>query len=123
MSPVHLTDRLSADELTRLYEACREVLREWTELLERERGDGFPEKVTAFRPQMAVHGRYRQPCPDCSSPVQRIVRASNETNYCATSQTGGKLLADRALSRLLKLDWPRTLEELEELRASDGERR
>ncbi len=123
LSPVQLTQRLSADELTRLYEACREVLREWTELLERERGDGFPEKVTAFRAQMAVHGRYRQPCPDCSSPVQRIVRASNETNYCATCQTGGKLLADRALSRLLKRDWPRTLEELEELRASDGKGR
>ncbi|MEE9279606.1 MAG: DNA-formamidopyrimidine glycosylase family protein [Myxococcota bacterium] len=123
LSPVQLTQRLSADELTRLYEACREVLREWTELLERERGDGFPEKVTAFRAQMAVHGRYRQPCPDCGSPVQRIVRASNETNYCATCQTGGKLLADRALSRLLKRDWPRTLEELEELRASDGKGR
>ncbi len=123
LSPVHLTHRLSAEELGRLYEACREVLREWTELLERERGDGFPEKVTAFRPQMAVHGRYRQPCPDCGSPVQRIVRASNETNYCATCQTGGKLLADRALSRLLKRDWPRTLEELEALRASDGEGR
>ena len=91
--------------------------------MDRAAGSDFPEKVTAFLPQMAVHGRYRQPCPTCGSPVQRIVRADNETNYCATCETGGRLLADRALSRLLKRDWPRTLEELEEVRSSDAERR
>ncbi len=123
LSPVRLTQQLSAEELTTLHEATREVLREWIERLSEETGSDFPEKVTAFRPQMAVHGRYRQPCPTCGSPVQRIVRADNETNYCATCQTGGRLLADRALSRLLKRDWPRTLEELEEVRSSDAERR
>jgi formamidopyrimidine-DNA glycosylase len=123
LSPVRLTQQLSAEELTTLHEATREVLREWIERLSEETGSDFPEQVTAFRPQMAVHGRYRQPCPTCGSPVQRIVRADNETNYCATCQTGGRLLADRALSRLLKRDWPRTLEELEEVRSSDAERR
>lgn len=123
LSPVRLTQQLSAEELTTLHEATQEVLREWIERLSEETGSDFPEKVTAFRPQMAVHGRYRQPCPTCGSPVQRIVRADNETNYCATCQTGGRLLADRALSRLLKRDWPRTLEELEEVRSSDAERR
>ena len=97
-----------------LREATRAVLSEWTERLRAESGDGFPEKVTAFRPEMAVHGRYRQPCPVCGAPVQRIVYAENETNYCARCQTGGELLADRSLSRLLKADWPRTLEEWEE---------
>ena len=116
MSPVALTQRLGDDEIARLFEATVETLRLWTERLRAETGDDFPEKVTAFRPLMAVHGRYREPCPDCSSPVQRIVHADNETNYCARCQTGGKLLADRALSRLLKADWPRTLEELEERR-------
>ena len=88
------------------------MLLEWTERLRAEAGDGFPEKVTAFRPEMAVHGRYGQPCPDCGAPVQRIVYAENETNYCARCQTGGKLLADRALSRLLKEDWPKHIDEL-----------
>jgi formamidopyrimidine-DNA glycosylase len=114
LSPVKLTSRLTADETKTLFQACRSVLREWTDRLRRETGDGFPEKVTAFREGMAVHGRYKQPCPVCASPVQRIVRGDHETNYCAKCQTGGKLLADRALSRLLKSDWPRTLEELEE---------
>ena len=115
LSPVKWTRRLEDEEIERLYEAIRTTLREWIERLRSETGEGFPEKITAFRPAMAVHGRYGKPCPVCGSPVQRIVYASNETNYCATCQTGGKLLADRALSRLLKSDWPRTLEELEEL--------
>ena len=118
LSPVRLAQKLSRAELTRLHAATKEVLEEWIGRIAQEAGEGFPEKVTAFRPQMAVHGRYRQPCPSCGSPIQRIVRADNETNYCATCQTEGKLLADRALSRLLKRDWPRTLEELEERRAS-----
>jgi formamidopyrimidine-DNA glycosylase len=117
LSPITLTQRLDDAQIARLHEATQIVLREWTDRL-RVGADGkFPEKVTAFRPEMAVHGRYREPCPDCGSPVQRIVHAENETNYCATCQTGGRLLADRALSRLLKADWPRTLEELEALRA------
>ena len=114
LSPVQLSSRLDANAIAKLYAAARAVLAEWTERLRAEAGDGFPEKVTAFRPEMAVHGRYRQPCPACGSPVQRIVRAENEVNYCAPCQTGGKLLADRALSQLLRKDWPRTLEELDE---------
>jgi formamidopyrimidine-DNA glycosylase len=114
VSPLQLTSRLDDATVQRLFDACREVLEEWTERLRQETGDRFPEKVTAFRPGMAVHGRYRQPCPTCGSPVQRIRYAENETNYCPTCQTGGRLLADRALSRLLREDWPRTLEELEE---------
>src|SRR6185503_7058833 len=94
--------------------AIRSVLGEWVERLRAETGAGFPEKVTAFRPQMAVHGRYGEPCPVCGTPVQRILYAENEANYCPTCQTGGRLLADRVLSRLMKEDWPRTLEELEE---------
>ncbi|HEX2569615.1 MAG TPA: DNA-formamidopyrimidine glycosylase family protein [Polyangia bacterium] len=121
LSPVRLTSQLTNEEWERLHQACQEVLREWTEQLRREVGEGFPEKVTAFREGMAVHGRYGQPCPVCGSPVQRIVHADNETNYCARCQTGGKLLADRALSRLLKGDWPRTLEELEERRGGRGD--
>ena len=105
--------------MARLHAATRAVLREWTERLRAEAGDAFP-KVTAFRPEMAVHGRYREPCPVCGAPVQRIVYADNEANYCARCQTDGKLLADRALSRLLHEDWPRTLEELEERRPSGG---
>jgi formamidopyrimidine-DNA glycosylase len=114
LSPFKLTDTLTDDEVGRLFDATRDVLTEWTRRLRDETGEDFPEKVTAFRAEMAVHGRYREPCPVCDSPVQRIVYSSNETNYCATCQTGGKLLADRALSRLLKKDWPRTIEELEE---------
>jgi formamidopyrimidine-DNA glycosylase len=116
LSPVKLTSRLTDDDYAALHASCVEVLTTWTERLRAEVGDGFPDKVTAFRPEMAVHGRYREPCPDCGKPVQRIVHADNETNYCAQCQNQGKLLADRALSRLLKRDWPRTLDELEELR-------
>ena len=117
LSPVTLTSRLSDEECLRLYDATRETLELWTARLRDQVGEGFPEKVTAFRPEMAVHGRYRKPCPDCGAPVQRIVYAANETNYCARCQTGGKLLADRALSQLLKKDWPKSLDELEALRS------
>ncbi len=117
LSPLARTRQLDEDEVARLYHAARDVLETWTARLRREAGADFPEKVTAFREGMAVHGRWRQPCPDCGAPVQRIVYAENETNYCARCQTGGRLLADRALSRLLKDDWPRTLEELEEGRS------
>jgi formamidopyrimidine-DNA glycosylase len=116
LSPVRHSQRLSDEEVERLHRATQETLSLWMSRLREEVGESFPEKVTAFREGMAVHGRYRQPCPDCGSPVQRIVYASNETNYCATCQTGGRLLADRALSRLLHADWPRTLEELEQRR-------
>jgi formamidopyrimidine-DNA glycosylase len=116
LSPFKQTRQLSADEMARLYAATRATLDEWTARLRAEVGDGFPEKVTAFRDEMAVHGRYRQPCPTCGAPIQRIVYAENEANYCAACQTGGRVLADRALSRLLKDNWPRTLEELEERR-------
>jgi formamidopyrimidine-DNA glycosylase len=113
LSPFKQTRALSPQELQRLYEAARAVLAEWTERLRKEAGDGWPEKVTAFRPEMAVHGRYKLACPDCGAPVQRIVYADNEANYCARCQTEGRLLADRALSRLLKDNWPKTLEELD----------
>ncbi|HEV8146866.1 MAG TPA: DNA-formamidopyrimidine glycosylase family protein [Bryobacteraceae bacterium] len=116
LSPVTLTSRLDSDQIFRLYDATRESLEEWTDRLRTEAAGKFPEKVTAFRPEMAVHGRYGLPCPRCGTKVQRIRYASNETNYCPSCQTGGKLLADRGLSRLLRQDWPRTLEELEELR-------
>jgi len=116
LSPVTLTSRLSDDAWNRLFGATRDTLIDWTRRLRAETGDGFPEKVTAFREGMAVHGRFGKPCPDCGSPVQRLVFAENEANYCARCQTGGKLLADRALSKLLKSDWPRSLEELEERR-------
>ena len=116
LSPLAPTQRLTGSEITRLHEATRTTLRDWTARLRREAADQFPEKVTAFRPEMAVHGRYGKPCPACGGPVQRIIYASNESNYCPACQTGGKLLADRALSRLLKHDWPRTLEELEALK-------
>ena len=116
LSPVKLSQHLDDEETARLFEAARATLDDWITRLRAETGVGFPEKVTAFRPGMAVHGRYGQPCPACGSPVQRIVHAENETNYCARCQTGGRLLADRALSRLLHEDWPRTLEELEERR-------
>ena len=116
LSPVKLTRALSDEEMARLYESTRTVLREWTARLQEETGDAFPEKVTAFRPGMAVHGRYGKPCPRCGAPVQRIVYARNESNYCAVCQTEGRLLADRALSRLLREDWPKTLEEAERRR-------
>jgi len=116
LSPVTLTSRLTAEEIGRLYVAARETLTEWVERLRAEAGGAFPEKVTAFRERMAVHGKYGQPCPRCGAKIQRIRYASNETNYCAGCQTGGRLLADRALSRLLREDWPRTLEELEALK-------
>ncbi len=114
LSPFKRTDAIGDDELERLRAACIVVMRDWLARLRERRGDGFPTKVTAFREGMAVHGRYGEPCPVCASPVQRIVYAANEANYCATCQTDGKLLADRALSRLLKKDWPRSLEELEQ---------
>lgn len=114
LSPVALTQRLKPEEISRLYEATRSTLMQWVQELRAEVGDKFPKKVTAFHDQMAVHGRYGEPCPRCGAKVQRIRYASNETNYCANCQTGGKLLADRALSRLLREDWPRSLEELEE---------
>jgi formamidopyrimidine-DNA glycosylase len=116
LSPLALTARLSGEEIARLFDAVTSTLVEWTEKLRREVGDGFPEKVTAFRPGMAVHGRFGQPCPKCGTAVQRIVYAENETNYCPGCQTAGRILADRSLSRLLKDDWPKTLEELEEKR-------
>ncbi|HUC53335.1 MAG TPA: DNA-formamidopyrimidine glycosylase family protein [Candidatus Cybelea sp.] len=114
LSPVLLTQRMKPEEIARLYGATRETLISWTEKLRAETGDKFPEKVTAFRPGMAVHGRYREACPRCGTKVQRIRYKENETNYCPQCQTGGKLLADRALSRLLREDWPRSLEEMEE---------
>jgi formamidopyrimidine-DNA glycosylase len=116
LSPLALSQRLDKAAIARLFAATRTTLIDWTDRLRREVGDAFPEKVTAFREGMAVHGRFSQPCPVCSTPVQRIVYAENETNYCPRCQTDGKLLADRSLSRLLKDDWPRTLEELEERR-------
>jgi formamidopyrimidine-DNA glycosylase len=115
LSPLLLTARMTGEQVARLYAATRETLLEWIARLRRETGGGWPEKVTAFREGMAVHGRFRQPCPTCGEPVQRIRYADNETNYCARCQTGGRLLADRGLSRLLKDDWPRSLDEMEEL--------
>jgi formamidopyrimidine-DNA glycosylase len=115
LSPLAMTEKLDAEETARLYAATRATLAEWTERLRRHYGDDFPEKVTAFRPDMAVHGKYGQPCPLCGTAVQRIRYADNETNYCPRCQTGGQLLADRALSRLLRKDWPRTIDELERL--------
>jgi formamidopyrimidine-DNA glycosylase len=116
MSPVRLSRQLDDAEIARLFDATRRTLTEWTERLSRDAAERFPEHVTAFREEMAVHGRFGRPCPVCGAPVQRIVHAENEVNYCARCQTGGRLLADRALSRLLKSDWPKTLEELEERR-------
>ena len=112
LSPVQMTTNLNPAELETLYHATRDTLLDWTDRLRRETGERFPEKVTAFREGMAVHGRFREPCPDCGTPVQRIVHAENETNYCARCQTGGRLLADRALSRLLHGDWPKSIDEL-----------
>jgi formamidopyrimidine-DNA glycosylase len=116
LSPIALTQKLTAAQWERLFEATRTTLQTWSERLIAEAKDGFPERVTAFRKDMAVHGRYGEPCPVCGGPVQRIRYADNETNYCARCQTNGTVLADRSLSTLLKGDWPRTLEELEELK-------
>ena len=113
LSPIAVTEKLSDGEVARLFDAARATLSDWTDRLRKEAGNGFPEKVTAFRDGMAVHGRYGQPCPVCGSPVQRIVYADNETNYCARCQTGGRVLADRALSRLLKKSWPRSIDDLD----------
>jgi formamidopyrimidine-DNA glycosylase len=118
LSPLALTQKLNPAEIERLFLATRSQLTQWSESLRAESGEKFPEKVTAFRPGMAVHGRYGQPCPRCGAKIQRIRYASNETNYCPACQTGGKLLADRSLSRLLRDDWPKTAEELESLTAS-----
>ncbi len=123
LSPLKLTSKLSPEEAGRLGDAARQTLEQWTDRLRRESGGSLPEKVTAFREGMAVHGRYGKPCPACGTPVQRIVYAENEANYCPQCQTGGRLLADRALSRLLRADWPKTLEELEERKGSSGEGR
>jgi formamidopyrimidine-DNA glycosylase len=118
LSPFKQTGSLTDDEVRRLFDATRVTLTRWVSKLQDEADDAFPEKVTAFHEGMAVHGRYGQPCPDCGAPVQRVVYASNEANYCANCQTGGRLLADRSLSRLLREDWPRTLEELEKRKRS-----
>lgn len=118
LSPLKLTSRLNDEEIGRLHLAARQTLLEWIDRLRVETAERFPEKVTAFRSEMAVHGRYGQPCPVCGTPVQRIAYAENEANYCPTCQTNGKLLADRSLSRLLRADWPKTLDELEQRRAS-----
>ena len=117
LSPVQLTQKMKPEEIERLYNTIRSTLTRWVELLRGQTGDKFPEKVTAFRPEMAVHGRYKEPCVRCGAPIQRIRYADNETNYCANCQLGGKLLADRGLSRLMKTDWPKTLDELEALTA------
>jgi formamidopyrimidine-DNA glycosylase len=115
LSPLAMTGKLTSEETARLYEATRATLAEWTARLRDHYGDQFPEKVTAFRPDMAVHGKYNEPCPECGTAVQRIRYADNETNYCPRCQTGGQLLADRAFSRLLRKDWPKTIDELERL--------
>ncbi len=120
LSPLAMTEKLAPDEVRRLFEATREALADWTERLRAHYGDAFPEKVTAFRPDMAVHGKYGKPCPVCGTLVQRIRYADNETNYCPRCQTGGQLLADRSLSRLLRKDWPKTIEELERLAGPRG---
>jgi len=117
LSPIKLTQKLTPEEIERLFTCAKSELTRWTETLQENSGAKFPEKVTAFRPEMAVHGKYQQPCPRCGTKIQRIRYAANETNYCPTCQTGGKLLADRSLSRLLREDWPKTLEELEGLKA------
>ena len=117
LSPVQLTQKMKPEEIERLYKAIRANLTRWIGLLREQTGDGFPEKVTAFRPEMAVHGRFKEPCIRCGAPIQRIRYADNETNYCAKCQLGGRLLADRGLSRLMREDWPRTLDELEALTA------
>jgi len=119
MSPMRPTSAMTDEQIAILHAATQSTLREWTDRLMAETGDEFPEKVTAFRPEMAVHGRYRKPCPDCGAPVQRVAYAENEANYCARCQTAGKLLADRSLSRLMHGDWPKTLDELERRRTGN----
>jgi len=120
LSPVKLNNKLTADECRQLYTAIRKTMDTWSERLRQQSGDEFPQKVTAFRPEMAVHGKFGKPCPRCATTIQRIQYANSETNYCPRCQTGGKLLADRALSKLLKNDWPRTVEELEKMKASSA---
>jgi formamidopyrimidine-DNA glycosylase len=120
LSPIKLTSQVTDDESSALFAATKGVLTEWIESLRGETGDAFPETVTAFRDGMAVHGRYNLPCRVCAAAVQRIIYAENETNYCATCQTGGRLLADRSLSRLLRADWPKTLEEMEQRRQKNA---
>lgn len=120
LSPIKLTQKLTPEEIERLYNATRSELNRWTEILRQQTTNKFPEKVTAFRLEMAVHGKYKQPCPRCGTKIQRIRYAANETNYCPTCQTSGRLLADRALSRLLREDWPRSLDEMDELKVSSG---
>jgi formamidopyrimidine-DNA glycosylase len=120
MSPLRLTQKMKETDVEILLQACKEVLLEWTDRLRREAGDRFPESVTAFREEMTVHGKFGKPCPVCGTKVQRIVYAENECNYCPRCQTGGKLLADRAFSRLLKDDWPKTIDEMEEVRMNRG---
>jgi formamidopyrimidine-DNA glycosylase len=122
LSPLQMTHKLTVSQIRRLFQATRQTLLDWAERLRQEVGEGFPEKVTAFRDGMAVHGRYGQPCPVCATLIQRIVYADNETNYCPRCQTGGKVLADRSLSRLLNKDWPRSIEELETNQPSNRER-
>jgi formamidopyrimidine-DNA glycosylase len=118
LSPVALTQKLTAEQIDRLHRATKEILSLWITRLREETGEAFPEKVTAFRPEMAMHGKFGSPCPVCGTRVQRIRYSANETNYCPGCQTGGKLLADRALSQLLKKDWPKTPEALDEMRAA-----
>ena len=122
LSPIAMSGKLSDEEIERLYDATKATLLQWTETFRAELAKGFPEKVTAFRPGMAAHGRYGEPCPDCGTAIQRIRYASNETNYCPRCQTGGQILADRSLSRLLKGDWPRSIEELEQRKPGRGGR-
>jgi formamidopyrimidine-DNA glycosylase len=118
LSPMKLTQKLSEEEIARLFEMTKETLLDWTDRLRKEAGDGFPENVTAFRPEMAVHGKYKEPCPVCGTKIQRVIFAENEMNYCPRCQNEGRLLADRSLSRLLKKDWPKTIDELEGLKRS-----
>ena len=118
LSPIKLTQKLTHEEIERLFAVTKAELSKWVGILHQNSGTKFPEKVTAFRPEMAVHGKYKQPCPRCGTKIQRIRYAANETNYCPTCQTGGKLLADRSLSRLLREDWPKTLEELESIKTN-----
>ena len=120
LSPIALTQKLTSEQIERLFDTTRTTLTRWMDLLRADAGNAFPEKVTAFRPEMAVHGRYQKPCPRCGAKIQRIRYASNETNYCPNCQTGGKLLADRALSRLLRSDWPRNIDELEGIRSEES---